>query len=178
VIAAALVTTLSIGGWLLVQWNQSSALCTLIGGSDRLAIEVGQPIRDQVATFRVQMRQGDRRAQVDFPARSQSKDGMYVHPGIRLFDGRGAAESFYSIGLAGAPRAGALTAKWDREDRVAVDLDAFLADGRPAYRRTETFRFDLTYPNGKECDEVPNFGHRTRLAESDAVPTQPAQARN
>lgn len=107
------------------------------GRSDRLRVTVPPAVREQVASFRVQVLQGPLSRQVVFPA---------VEPKGAVA-GLTYGPTFFLVSLA----RGGLKATWIGRARATVIIEGRSTTEAVEFRSTETRRFRVTRPNGALC---------------------------
>lgn len=130
--------------------------CTDVGGTNTLRLQVPEPLRKLTQTWRIELCQGDRCEDLDFPSKTADPSGV-IKDGISL------SEDAYLIDLdllGERPKA-------DIETTLTV-LGA-TGSGRPVLRHTEQFTFDGFYPNGRDCDKDPYVRHSTAVDGADLV---------
>jgi hypothetical protein len=115
-------------------------VCTLIGGINSVTFDLNPAVVTRVASIEVTLCQGDR-----------CRDAT-----VRRVEGAAPdAPIFLDLdrSLGGGWKAG----------RAKIAATGRAARGEVVVRRTDTFRWTLDYPNGKQCDTTPFLHHTVRL---------------
>lgn len=141
--------TAVVGALLLAVAACSSAEdCTLIGAEDQLSITVEPPVRTRAAEFEVELCQAQRCRSKSFAATPLGTDGVQLMSGT------------YQVLLA------TLGSGWDGDRKSTLTITARDEAGQQVLSRTETFRFEKNYPNGKGC-EPEQLIHKTTVDSGD-----------
>lgn len=126
--------------------ERATTICTLIGGISSLIIEVDPGVRSRMTAMKAELRQGGHTRTVTFPTARTTEHSEPIQNGVFSFGER------YRVVLREDGGAAALPGPWKGDKSARVEVEAVDGDETVVGRGSETFDFDVSYPNGKGCD--------------------------